>query len=45
MEWTETALRWKKIFEEYEREGGKRKEFCAVRQIKVSGNSAAPSLG
>jgi len=36
MNWTAEAIRWKKIFEEYESEGAKRKEFGAERQIKPS---------
>ncbi|MCK4516835.1 MAG: hypothetical protein KAU31_16350 [Spirochaetaceae bacterium] len=36
MKWTAEAIRWKKIFEEYEGEGVKRKEFCAERRIKSS---------
>ena len=36
MKWTAEAIRWKKIFEEYESEGAKRKAFCAERQIKPS---------
>ena len=36
MDWTEAALRWKKLFEEYERSGMKRKEFCAEREIRLT---------
>ena len=36
MEWTEAALRWKRVFEEYEGSGKKRKEFCAERGLKPS---------
>jgi len=36
MEWTETALGWKKLFAEYGRSGMRRKEFCTERGIKLS---------
>ena len=36
MKWTTEAIRWKKILEEHRSQGGKRKEFCAQRQIKPS---------
>ena len=29
-------MRWKELFEEFERRGARRKEFCAERQIKPS---------
>ena len=36
MKWTAEAIRWKKIFDECEKKGAKRKAFCAERQIKPS---------
>lgn len=36
MEWTEEALRWKRLFEECRSSGSSRKEFCAERGLKLS---------
>jgi transposase-like protein len=36
MEWTEAALRWKRLSEEYDLSGVKRKDFCSERGIKPS---------
>ena len=36
MEWTEEALRWKRLFEECRSSGSSRKEFCTERGLKLS---------
>jgi hypothetical protein len=36
MKWTAQAEEWKRVLEEYESEGVKRREFCSVRGIKVT---------
>lgn len=36
MEWTEAAVRWKDLFEEYRNSGTRRKEFCSERGLKLS---------
>jgi transposase-like protein len=36
MEWTATAKKWQKIFQDYERGGLRRKEFCEAKGVKLS---------
>jgi transposase-like protein len=36
MEWTSTARKWQKIFQDYESGDLRRKEFCETKGVKLS---------